>query len=133
MTAAVTAVWAGIVRTAASPAPAVNPGDNPNHVGPGPVAFIVVVGLGVALFFLVRSMGHQMRKVNFDDGSQDPKPPAADPPITSQPGSAGSGQVTPPPGRPSASPGQVSGRRAGASGRPRQTSGRPRPPRRRPR
>ncbi len=73
--------WPGVIRAAASPAPAVNPGDNPNHVGPGLVAFFVVVGLGVALFFLVRSMGHQLRKVDFDDGSQQP----ADAPASSAP------------------------------------------------
>jgi len=30
-----------------------------------------VIALGVALFFLVRSMGKQVRKVDFDDGSGD--------------------------------------------------------------
>jgi len=61
------------VLAAASPAPAPvgNPGDNPRHIGPGPIAFWIVIALGVALFFLVRSMGKQVRKVDFDDGSGD--------------------------------------------------------------
>lgn len=59
------------VLAAASPAPVGNPGDNPRHIGPGPIAFWIVIALGVALFFLVRSMGKQVRKVDFDDGSGD--------------------------------------------------------------
>ena len=61
------------VLAAASPAPAPvgNPGDNPRHIGPGPIAFWIVIALGVALFLLVRSMGKQVRKVDFDDGSGD--------------------------------------------------------------
>jgi len=63
------------VLAAASPAPAPapvgNPGDNPQHIGPGPIAFWIVIALGVALFLLVRSMGKQVRKVDFDDGSGD--------------------------------------------------------------
>jgi hypothetical protein len=47
---------------------------DPNQVGPGLTAFIVVVLLAVATVFLVRSMRNQMRKVppTFDT---DPKPP----------------------------------------------------------
>ena len=50
---------------------------DPNKVGPGLTAFIVVVLLAVATVFLVRSMRNQMRKVppTFDT---DPKPPPAD-------------------------------------------------------
>lgn len=56
----------------ASPGPASlgNPGDNPNHVGPGAVAFWIVIALGVGLFLLVKSMGRQMRRIDFDDGSE---------------------------------------------------------------
>ena len=35
---------------------------------PGPMAFIVIVLLAVAVFFLVRSMLKQLRKVDFDEG-----------------------------------------------------------------
>ena len=52
-----------------------NPGDNPDHIGPGPIAFWTVVALGIGLFLLVRSMGHHMRKVDFDDGSADEQTP----------------------------------------------------------
>ncbi len=73
--AAVGSLAADLARllAAASPAPAPvgNPGDNPRHIGPGPIAFWIVIALGVALFFLVRSMGKQVRKVDFDDGSGD--------------------------------------------------------------
>jgi len=61
-----------VLLTAASPAPTSlgNPGDNPNHVGPGLVAFWIVIALGVGLFLLVKSMGRQMRRIDFDDGSE---------------------------------------------------------------
>jgi hypothetical protein len=42
---------------------------DPNTVGPGLLAFIVVVLLGVATWLLIRSMRNQMRKVppSFDN------------------------------------------------------------------
>lgn len=78
-----------LLLTAASPAPTTlgNPGDNPNHVGPGAVAFWIVIALGVGLFLLVKSMGRQMKRIDFDDGSgtldsgagsQDAQPGASD-------------------------------------------------------
>lgn len=39
------------------------------QVSPGVLGFVVVALLGLALFFLLRSMNKQMRKINFDDGS----------------------------------------------------------------
>lgn len=42
-------------------------GDNPDHIGPGLVAFVFVVVLCAALFLLVRSMGRQIRRVRFDE------------------------------------------------------------------
>lgn len=53
-------------------------GANPNHVGPGLIAFLFVIGLAIALYLLVHSMGRQMRRVRFDDGGStagQPKPP----------------------------------------------------------
>lgn len=77
-----------VLLAAASPGPASpgpaslgNPGDNPNHVGPGAVAFWIVIALGVGLFLLVTSMGRQMRRIDFDDSSEpgDAAPGSNDP------------------------------------------------------
>jgi hypothetical protein len=38
----------------------------PSQVGAGIVAFLVVAALGLALFFLLRSMNKQLRKVGAD-------------------------------------------------------------------
>lgn len=49
------------------------------QVSPGVLGFVVVALLGLALFFLIRSMNKQMRKIDFDDGSgpaAEPEPPA---------------------------------------------------------
>lgn len=70
-----------VLVAAASPAPTSlgNPGDNPNHVGPGAVAFWIVIALGVGLFLLIKSMGRQMKRIDFDDGSGPaPGPAGAD-------------------------------------------------------
>jgi len=58
---------------------------DPNRVGPGLIAFVVVALLAVATWLLIRSMRNQMRKVppSFDDESQAPQPPA-DPPTDRQ-------------------------------------------------
>lgn len=34
-----------------------------NNVTPGILGFLIVAGMGVALFFLLRSMNHQLRKI----------------------------------------------------------------------
>jgi hypothetical protein len=34
-----------------------------NNVTPGVLGFLIVAGMGVALFFLLRSMSHQFRKI----------------------------------------------------------------------
>jgi len=39
------------------------------QVSPGVLGFVVVALLGLALFLLIRSMNKQMRKIDFDDGS----------------------------------------------------------------
>jgi hypothetical protein len=41
-----------------------------NNVTPGVLGFLIVAGMGLALFFLLRSMNRQFRKL--------PQPPAAD-------------------------------------------------------
>lgn len=47
------------------------------QVSPGVLGFVVVALLGLALFFLLRSMNKQMHKIDFDDGSG--PPPEAEP------------------------------------------------------
>ena len=37
-----------------------------SQVEPGVLGFLIVAGLGVALFFLLRSMNKQLRKVSAD-------------------------------------------------------------------
>lgn len=44
---------------------------DPATVKPGLLAFFVVAGLGVATFFLVRSMNKQLRKIDFDEGGDE--------------------------------------------------------------
>ena len=51
-----------------------------NAVVPGVLGFLVVAGMGVALFFLFRSMNKQLRKVA--------------PPRPARPGAAKAGQAT---------------------------------------
>lgn len=45
-----------------------------DHVRPGLVALGLVVLLGVALFFLMRSFVKQLKKVDFDEEPLDKKP-----------------------------------------------------------
>jgi hypothetical protein len=56
---------------------------NSNDVTPGVLGFLVVAGMGIALFFLLRSMNRQFRKL----------PPATEPPGKDHggPGAAASG------------------------------------------
>jgi ABC-type Fe3+ transport system permease subunit len=48
--------------------------ETPNYtydtLKPGPMAFVVTAFLAVAVFFLVRSMIKQLRKVDFDEQAQ---------------------------------------------------------------
>ena len=74
-----------------------------NDVTPGVLGFLIVAGMGLALFFLLRSMNRQFRKL--------PQPPAADgadgpagpgrPGVAAGPdGAQPSGRVSPGPPRP---------------------------------
>jgi hypothetical protein len=56
---------------------------DPNSVRPGWVALLIVLALGAATVLLWRSMGKQLKRIDFDqpDGAQDPAP-SADQPIT---------------------------------------------------
>lgn len=63
-----------------------------SQVYPGWTAFGIVVGLGVAVFFLWRSMLKQLRKVSFEeapDESADAEPPRTPAPVTPPDASAG--------------------------------------------
>jgi len=49
---------------------------DPSVVGPGLIGFVLFVGLGVATFFLWRSMNKQLKRIDFDEGPQK-RPPNA--------------------------------------------------------
>jgi hypothetical protein len=52
---------------------------NPSQwVGPGLLGFVIIVGLCVGTYLLWRNMNKQLRKVNFDDGSDAKPKPNAD-------------------------------------------------------
>lgn len=51
---------------------------DPNEVGPGLLGFLVVAGIGVATYFLIRSMNKQFKKIDFEEKPPDqPKKDAA--------------------------------------------------------
>lgn len=67
----------------------------PGEVKPGLLGFAVVAGLAVALFFLVRSMMKQMRKIDFEERptrSSRPSDSRASRSNEEQPSSAGQGE-----------------------------------------
>lgn len=45
---------------------------DPDDVKPGWVAFVIVVLMGVALYFILRSFVKQLRKVDFDEDAPRP-------------------------------------------------------------
>ncbi|WP_410785187.1 hypothetical protein [Kribbella sp. C-35] len=48
---------------------------DPNVVKPGWVALLIVLALGAATVLLVRNMGKQLKRIDFDrDGADDPAP-----------------------------------------------------------
>ena len=57
---------------------------DPNSVRPGWVALLIVLALGAATALLVRNMGKQLKKIDFDgeNGSADAQAPSADPAST---------------------------------------------------
>jgi hypothetical protein len=64
-----------------------------NNVTPGVLGFLIVAGMGLALFFLLKSMNRQFRKL--------PPPPAPDGADGAGPGGAQpAGRVSPGPPRP---------------------------------
>ena len=65
----------------AAPADAGDPlGSNPDHIGPGPIAFTFFIVLLVAAALLVWSMSRRIRKVDFDEGPTSAAPDAGDDP-----------------------------------------------------
>jgi len=48
------------------------------QIGPGTLGFIIVALLGLALFFLVRSMNRQIRKINIPDEAREAQDPASE-------------------------------------------------------
>jgi hypothetical protein len=52
---------------------------DPEKVKPGWVALVIVLLMGLATFLLWRSMNRQLKKVDFDDGSQTPSEGTAQP------------------------------------------------------
>jgi hypothetical protein len=52
---------------------------DPSQVKPGWLALVIVLLMGLATFLLWRSMNHQLKKVDFDDGSRAPSPGDAEP------------------------------------------------------
>lgn len=60
---------------------------NPAEVKPGLLGFAVVAALGVALYFLIRSMNSRVRKIDFEErpGRSEQQPPDGDSPGTHGP------------------------------------------------
>ena len=51
--------------------------DDESKITPGLTGFLVFVALGVALWFLVRSMNRHLRRVRFEEHVEEPVRPAA--------------------------------------------------------
>jgi hypothetical protein len=68
-----------------------------NAVVPGVLGFLVVAGMGLALFFLLRSMNKQLRKISPNAG---PRTAAAAHSNASAPGKDGPDGQAPPSGSP---------------------------------
>jgi hypothetical protein len=56
-----------------------------SQVEPGLLGFLIVAGIGVALFFLIRSMNKQLRKVSADTRQFAPRAPAGSAEIKDSP------------------------------------------------
>jgi hypothetical protein len=55
---------------------------DPNSVRPGWVALLIVLALGAATVLLMRNMGKQLKKIDFDDDSAAGPAPSGDPATT---------------------------------------------------
>ena len=67
---------------------------DPNSVRPGWVALLIVLALGAATALLVRSMGKQLKKIDFDgDGADAPAP--SDGPASTDSSAAPAGDAEP--------------------------------------
>ncbi|WP_344220874.1 hypothetical protein [Kribbella sancticallisti] len=76
---------------------------DPNSVRPGWVALLIVLALGAATVLLMRNMGKQLKKIDFepDDGARDRAPSDVPPTEDSSADPAGDVAQTPtPPHRP---------------------------------
>ncbi|WP_199238053.1 hypothetical protein [Kribbella steppae] len=67
---------------------------DPNSVRPGWVALLIVLALGAATVLLMRSMGKQLKKIDFDDGSA-PGPAPSDGPASTDSSAAPAGDAEP--------------------------------------
>ena len=68
---------------------------DPNSVRPGWVALLIVLALGAATALLVRSMGKQLKKIDFDgDGADAPAPSDGPATTDSSPSPAGDAEPT---------------------------------------
>ena len=98
-----TALWdaplnALLAVAAARPGMALDPVPEPDDVTPGWWGFLCIVALFAATILLWLSMRKQLRRINFDDGSDDPADDSADDP------SDDSGLATRPDAAPAATP-----------------------------
>ena len=55
---------------------------DPNSVRPGWVALLIVLALGAATVLLMRNMGKQLKKIDFDDDGADGRAPSGGPAST---------------------------------------------------
>ena len=70
---------------------------DPNSVRPGWVALLIVLALGAATALLGRSMGKQLKKIDFDgDGADAPAPSDGPATTDSSPAPAGDAEPTDP-------------------------------------
>jgi hypothetical protein len=67
---------------------------DPNSVRPGWVALLIVLALGAAMVLLMRNMGKQLKKINFDDGSAPGRAPS-DGPASADSSAAPAGDAEP--------------------------------------
>ena len=67
---------------------------DPNSVRPGWVALLIVLALGAATVLLMRNMGKQLKKIDFDDDGAD-APAPSDGPATTDSSSSPAGAAEP--------------------------------------